>query len=293
MNLFVHRMLGHFYQEEVDGEGNDLGGGGENEEEQEEEHEEEELEPDEVIVTLGDEPPESEEEQQQAQAPQWVRDLRKDHRELQRKNRELEQKLKTVASPEVAAVPALGPKPKLEDLDYDTDKYDAALDAWYTQKRKVDDAAAKLEADKTAQQQQWNQTLNNYGEAKSKLKVRDFEDAESAVDEILSETQRGIILHATANPAQMIYALGKNPAKARELAAIKDPVKYACAIGALETKLKVQPRKAPPPETGTVRGSGSISGAVDSTLDRLRAEAEKTGDLSKVVAYKRSKKQSG
>jgi len=33
-----------------------------------------------------------------------------------------------------------------------------------------------------------------------------------------------------------------------------------------------------------------VSGAVDSTLERLRAEAERTGDMTKVIAYKRQKR---
>ena len=90
----------------------------------------------------------------------------------------------------------------------------------------------------------------------------------------------------------MIYALGKNPTKAKELSAINDPVKFAFAVAKLETQLKVTNRKAAPPPESTVRGTGRVSGAVDSTLERLRADAEKTGDYSKVMQYKRQKRQS-
>jgi len=63
-------------------------------------------------------------------------------------------------------------------------------------------------------------------------------------------------------------------------------VKLATAIGKLETQLKVSSKKSPPPPEKAIRGSGSGSGSVDSTLERLRAEAEKTGNMSKVIAYK-------
>jgi len=33
----------------------------------------------------------------------------------------------------------------------------------------------------------------------------------------------------------------------------------------------------------------SVSGAVDGTLERLREEASRTGDMTKVIAYKRQK----
>ena len=35
-----------------------------------------------------------------------------------------------------------------------------------------------------------------------------------------------------------------------------------------------------------MRGNASPSGVVDNQLERLRADAAKTGDMSKVVAYK-------
>ena len=89
----------------------------------------------------------------------------------------------------------------------------------------------------------------------------------------------------------MIYALGKNPKKAKELAAIADPVKFAFAVAKLEAQLKVTNRKpSPPPPERVISGTGRVSGAVDSTLERLREEAARTGDMSKVVAYRRQKR---
>jgi len=243
-----------------------------------------------VVVTIGEDSPPPEEEH--AQAPEWVRELRKNHRELQRKNRELEDKLKATTSTEAKPV-ELAKKPSLEDCDYDTDKYDAELGAWYDQKRRVDDAAEKAKAEQRTADDAWQAKLASYGKAKTELKVKDFEDAELAVQELFSATQQGILLQGADNPALVTYALGKNPAKAKALASITDPVKYAFAVAKLETQLKVTPRKAPPPESTITRGTGAVSGTVDSTLDRLRAEAAKTGDLTKVVQYKQSKRNAG
>ena len=250
---------------------------------------EESQESDDVVVTIGEESPPSEEES--AHAPEWVRGLRKNYRELQREKRELEEKLKAVSGAETKPA-ALGQKPTLEGHDYDAEKYENALANWYDQKRLADEQAAKAKAEATAAEQAWQAKLASYGKAKTELKVKDFDDAEATVQESFSSTQQGIILQGAENPALVIYALGKNPKKAKELAAITDPVKYAFAVAKLETLLKVTNRKAPPPPEGSVRGTGSTSGAVDSSLERLRAEAEKTGDYSKVVAYKRSKKAS-
>jgi hypothetical protein len=88
----------------------------------------------------------------------------------------------------------------------------------------------------------------------------------------------------------VVYALGKNPKKAKELASITDPVKFAFAVAKLEAQLKVAPRKTPPPPEGAIRSTAPISGTVDSNLDRLRSEAERTGDYSKVYRYKQQLK---
>jgi hypothetical protein len=99
-----------------------------------------------------------------------------------------------------------------------------------------------------------------------------------------------VILQGADNPALVVYALGKNPKKAKELSSIADPVKFAFAVAKLEKELKVMPRKSAPAPERVVQTTGPKSGAVDSTLERLRAEAEKTGDYNKVMQYKRQKR---
>jgi hypothetical protein len=110
------------------------------------------------------------------------------------------------------------------------------------------------------------------------------------VQDVLNPTQLGIIVNGADNPAQLVYALGKSPAKAKELAAIKDPVKYVFAVAKLETQLKVQPRKAPPAPERVVRGNAGTATGVDNTLARLQAEADKSGDRSAVAKYLRDRK---
>ncbi|UOF82830.1 scaffolding protein [Caudoviricetes sp.] len=242
----------------------------------------------EVVVSIGEEAPPTNDEEP---APKWVRELRKNYRELQREKRELEEKLKSTSQTETKPV-ALGKKPTLEDHDYDSDAYEAALTNWFAQKRQVEEAEAKAKAEAENQQKTWQAKLENYGKAKAELKVKDFDDAEATVQESLSVTQQGIVLQGSENPALVIYALGKNPAKAKELSSITDPVKFAFAVAKLETQLKVTNRKAAPPPEKTIQGNGRVSGSVDSTLERLRADAERTGDFTKVMQYKRQKRQS-
>ena len=241
---------------------------------------------DDVLVSIGEESPPQEEE---VRAPAWVRELRKSNREKERKIRELEAQINTAATENKPV--ALGKKPSLEDCDYDSEEYENKLSAWYDDKRIHDASESEAVAQRDADAKAWQGKLNSYAKARASLKVHDYEDAEAVALEAFSITQQGIVIQGSDNPALIIYALGKNAVRAKELASITDPVKFAFAVAKLETQLKVTNRKAAAsPERTISSGGGRISGSVDSTLDRLRDEALKTGDLSKVMAYKRSKK---
>lgn len=242
-------------------------------------------ESDEVVVSIGEEAPPAEEEQR---APEWVRELRKANREKERRIRELEAKLQTTAQTENKPV-SLGPKPKLEEFDYDADRFEQALDAWHDRKRQHDLQTEMVRQAELQQHQAWQAKLDSYSKAKAELRVRDYEDAEAIAQEVFNVTQQGVILQGAENPALVIYALGKNPKKAAELAKNTDPVKFAFAVAKLEKELKVTNRRAAPAPERVIQGTGRASGAVDSTLERLRAEAEKTGNYTKVLQYKRQK----
>jgi hypothetical protein len=242
-------------------------------------------EPDEIVVSIdGEEPPPQEEQA----APEWVRELRREHRELKKRNRELESRVNQ--STETNPVVNLGPKPNLEALDYDTEKYEQSLADWYERKKLVDEQQSQVRRAEEEQQQAWNAKLEGYVEAKTKLKVRDYDDAEEVAQQMFNVVQQGVVIQGAENPALVIYALGKNPKKAKELAAIDDPVKFAFAVAKLESNLKIGNRKAATQPERTVSATAPSSGAVDSTLERLREEAARTGNMDKVMAYKRAQK---
>jgi hypothetical protein len=187
----------------------------------------------------------------------------------------------------------VGEKPTLEGCDFDSDRFETELTAWHERKRQADDQAAKQRKEQEDAQAAWQQKLTAYGAAKTALKVPDFEDAEAVVLDTLNQTQQGILLHGPGSAdvtAQLAYALGKNPAKLKELASIKDPIKFAFAAAKLETQLKVTPRKAAPAPERVVKGSAAGATGVDNTLARLEEEADRTGDRSKVIAYKREQR---
>jgi len=257
------------------------------EEEQEEKPEEDEgSDDDELVVSIGDEKPPEEDDRK---AAGWIRELRKSHRETVKKNRELEEKLQSLTSAQPSQ--AVRKKPTLDDddINFDAEKYEKALEDWHEQKHQHRQEEEKQKQAQEAVQKEWQSRLDSYGRAKKALKVKDFDDAEAVVQEQLSMIQQGILLQGAENAALLVYALGKNPKKAKELASIADPVKFTAALVRTEMSLKTGTRKAPPPET-RVSGTKGAAGSVDSNLERLRAEAERTGDMSKVIQYNRQQK---
>jgi hypothetical protein len=244
----------------------------------------------ELIVSIGnEEPPADPATEETRQAPEWVKELRKQNRDQQKRIRELERNMQApVAQGETTSAPPK--KPTLADADYNTGAYEEQLDGWYVAKAAYERQANERQQAQDAVKGAWQAKLAGYNAAKAELKARDFEDAEAVVADTLSVTQQGIILDGAEKPALLIYALGKNPKKAAELAAITNPVAFAAAIGRLEASLKVTSRKpSAAPET-IPSGNARKTGAVDNTLERLREDAAKTGDMTKVMAYKRQQK---
>ncbi len=244
-----------------------------------------------VVVTIGEELPPPEEDERRA--PEWVREMRKNNRQMVRQLREQDAEIArlkgTSAAPSAVVV---GPEPEIEEFA-DADaiaKYRTDLTAWHERKRKADEQQRQQADADTNARAAWQARMDIYNRSKADLKVQDFEDAEAVVLDILSVTQQGVIVHGADNSAILTYALGKNPKKAKELASIADPVKFAFAVAKLETQLKVAPRKTAPLPEKIVRGSAPGAAAVDNQLQRLRDDAAKTGDLSKVMAYKNAHK---
>ena len=239
---------------------------------------------DELIVTIGEEAPPQKDEP----APQWVRDLRKQNREQQRRIKELEAKGNDAQRD---AAPVVTKKPTLEDVDYDEGRFELALEGWQESKRKVADAKAKAKAEQDRVGQEWQGRLAHYADKRAALKAGDFDEAEAIVIESFSVVQQGVLLQGADDPALITLALGRHPAKAKELASIKDPVKFAFAVAKLETQLKTSARKAAPEPERKIRGSGSTTVNIsDAHLTRLEALADKSGDRTAVIAYKKAQR---
>jgi len=126
---------------------------------------------------------------------------------------------------------------------------------------------------------------------KDELKVKNFDEAEEVVKEQLGVNEQGIILHACKNPALVVFALSKNPKKLEELSKLKnDPMMFAYKLAELEGQLKVSGRKVATKPEKTIKGSGGTSLQSDKSLDRLRDECIKKGDMTEYHNAKRAKR---
>ncbi len=190
-----------------------------------------------------------------------------------------------------AAAPApivVGNEPDLwEDCEGDPDKFKAELLAWQSRKDKAAKQQQDAERTEQAGAQEFQRAHVTYKAKAEGLGVRDFQASEDAVCAALPVPVQNAIVQYMSDPAKLVYALGKHPAKLQEIAAQTDPLRAILMLHDLEKKVVVNRRKPPAPEADTIeRGTVAIGGASDKVLANLEKEAGRTGDRSKLVAYK-------
>lgn len=250
----------------------------------------------EFVVSIGEET--AEQATPPEKLPGWMRALTKNHRNVVSENnrlrKEIEQ-LKTAGRPAEVA-PKLRAEPTLEDHDFDSDKFKADLGAWYKEKSRLERDAEEAErARKQAEdgeRQQWQSRLQQHEKSAKELPVRNYQEAEETVFGQLDQTQQGIVINYSDNSALLTYALHGNPAKLQDLAAIKDPGRFIREMTKLESQLKTSKRRpSTAPESRVEHVASGKPTTSNAGLEKLRAEAARTGNWTKVMQYKREMKQ--
>lgn len=203
--------------------------------------------------------------------------------QLKEQRRELEVLRRTSPQPQVIEV---GEEPTMESCDFDEEAFKNALFAWKERKAKAEAQAQEAEQAAKQANEAWAEEVRGYHRQKAALKFADVQEAEDTVLATLGDIQQRVIVKAASNPAMVIYALGKHPAKLAEISKITDPIKLAVAVSKLEGKMSVKKRGGPPEPERIARGSAPVAQASDKHLERLEKEADRTGDRSKLVAYK-------
>jgi len=242
-------------------------------------------EQEEVVVSFGEDSPPQEDS---TPTPDWVKEVRKENREKAKRIKELEAKI--AEKKEAEAPQKLRDKPKLADHEYDDAVYESDLEKWYQEKAVYEKKSAEVEKQKQTELQKWQQKQEAYREKKSKVPFRDYDEVEDDVKSTLSDTQQAMLVKLADDPTTIVYALGKNSEKLKELSLINDHAEFIYKLAKLEGQLKVTTRKPKTAPEKLVKSSGGASFSVDKTLEKLEQEADKTGDRSQILAYKRKLK---
>lgn len=212
-----------------------------------------------------------------------IRQMRAELKEERRRRLEAEQK-------SAPAKIEIGDKPTMEGCGFDEDVFETELDAWKERK-----AAAERQETSQAEENRkinevWQADVAAFEQGKATLTFEDRDEAIETATASLDLVQQAVIVKAANDPALFLYALSKSPAKLAELGKIKDPVKMAAAVARMEGAVKVvKGRKAPDPDRPE-RGSASMPGGPDKQLEKLTKDADRTGDRTALIAYKKGQK---
>lgn len=243
-----------------------------------------------VQVQLGDDEEEEDDFNVSEETPEFVkkaRDKYKEARAITKENQKLKARLAEMEATnrQPANDPMMEPEPTLEQFDYDEGQYKAAVREWTRKK-------VAVEAKDQEIQQAFIAKVHAYQQGVNALNANDKTEIIALTQGALSQAQMAIIVEVANDPALVVYTLGKNPGELEKIAKT-GYIHFAAKVAQLEGRIKVKtPIKKPSslPEK-TIAGGGQ-SGTADTELARLEAEADKTGDRTAVIAYKRRKQAS-
>ena len=230
----------------------------------------------------------------------WVGELREKYQEANKRAAELERKLAEVTKVHTAPLLDAGKKPNIEDYD-DVYTFNLATDAWIERKLEVEANKRELEERKRKQEaadrelrQAYEQKVASHHEKGKQLGVKGFDNAEAFVSTTFNDVQKALMIQGLNNSALVYYALNADTEQAAKFAKMTDPIQFLSSISKFEEKLKMTSRKQTTKAESTLSGgSSNFAGSHKKELNRLRDEADRTGDHTKVVRYIQSLKTKG
>ena len=208
-------------------------------------------------------------------APEWVKQLRKENRELKKQLKQ------TPQQPQVAP---LREKPTITDHDFDSEAYEADLEQWFNEKAQHDEVI-------NAQKAKDEAIDNRYVASVDKMRkiAPDYDEVEDTVVATLSPEKQALLKLGVEDTAKLVYALGKSPNKLAELEQL-DPVSFVKQLGIMEFQMSQKSRNPNKPQPKSHELTGAAGGG-DSKLAKLEAEAAKTGDRTAIREYRKRMKQ--
>lgn len=256
--------------------------------------EESEQETDEVEIVLGSaDEPSAEEEKQPKKKPRGVGRLlaeRKQSKEeierLRAENERLKQGgMQQQPTEQQLQVPVM---PSESELNFDSTLIAAAKEKYakdlHEYQMQLSQQATRTVLDehlhgkqRAEQQQQVKQAIESHYERAEKLKVSDYDEAESKLIDVLDQNAVAEIVQAVPNSEAVIYYLGKNDAAAQKLREtwVRNPSMVLFELGGLSKDLKIRPKTKkdqPAPES-------KVTGAAPASKSSLEKEIEKEREL--------------
>lgn len=207
-------------------------------------------------------------------APEWVKKVREENRELKRQQREWQQQQGQ------AQQQGLREKPTLDGHEYDEDSYQEDYAAWFAEKTQHD---TQMQAER-AKYQKYDDTYKQSVD-EVRAKVPEYDEIEQSIVDVLPPQRQAMIKMMVDNPARMVVALGKSPSKLQALSELDD-MQFAKQIVLMEQSMANVKRNPSKPKPTSHKLDG-VAGGGDSQLAKLEAAADKTGDRSAIVAYRK------
>lgn len=218
--------------------------------------------------------------------------LKKLRNEIRERDREIAKY--RAAQVQTAPTPIeVGEKPTLEGCEWDEDRFVSELEAWNSRKQQAEDQRREQERAAAVEAEKWNGHYQAYRQHAQALNAPDYDAVEKAVAEQLPmPIQNAIPLYFGDKGPQVVLALGRKPALLNEIVRMTDPVAQLLRLKEIAMGVKINMQRKPPaPERETIQtGTASTATTSDKELEKLEKQAERTGDRTALLNYKRQMK---
>jgi hypothetical protein len=217
--------------------------------------------------------PTPEEAEKRRESRRFERRIDKLHRQAAEARARAELAEKQLRERDVAAKPVDPGEPKLEQFDYDPEKY-AQAKAEYTKKLAEKEWEAKQRTAETTKQRE---KLVSSWEEKVEKAADKYDDFTTIVGEL--QPTSPLITAIMESDADVAYYLGKHPKEAERIAGLGQ-ISQIREIGKLEAKLAAEPEKPKAPSKAPapikpLSGAGSTATDVPSETDDTAAWIKK------------------
>lgn len=212
--------------------------------------------------------------------------------QIRDRDRRLAKLARTAGNDDDEREPQLPEEPgEIDQFGYDDQKYRAAWKSYNEAVKAHAEWSARQKSKSEQREAEQVQTVKRIQQQAKQLGVVDFDAREARVRDAMNTIQLKAIVQYAENPAAFIAALGGSQTKLDELSSVEDPAMFMKMLGRMERDIKMSKRRAPEPEARVRGGNASVTEGTDKELERLERAAERSGNRSAVIAYKREMRQ--